>query len=135
MASYSYGKTVQTDTVTGETFWGDFDRRHAFNAAAAYRVSDRTRVAVVFRGATNVPIAGYFAARDGAVVVGGGFLGFGVFGICVNQFGRPVTTVTAAVGLARTFYSSVFAKGREISFQTDTLIQAQLAPDRKPEKR
>jgi hypothetical protein len=88
MASYSYGKTVQTDTVTGETFWGDFDRRHAFNAAAAYRVSDRTRVAVVFRGATNVPIAGYFAARDGAVVVGGGFLGFGVFGICVNQV-RP----------------------------------------------
>jgi hypothetical protein len=69
-------------------------------------------------------------------VVGGGFLGFGVFGICVNQFGRPVTTVTAAVGLARTFYSSVFAKGREISFQTDTLIQVpQLAPDRKPEKR
>jgi hypothetical protein len=65
----------------------------------------------------------------------GGFLGFGVFGICLNQFGRPVTTVTAAVGLARTLYSSVFAKGREISFQTDTLIQVELAPDRKPEKR
>jgi len=69
-ASYSYGRTIQTDTDSRETFWGDFDRRHAFNTVATYRVSDRTSVGVLFRAATNVPIAGYFAVRDGTLVVG-----------------------------------------------------------------
>jgi hypothetical protein len=58
----------------------------------------------------------------------GGFLGAGLFGIGLNQLGRPFTLATASIGLARTLYSTVFAKGREISFPIDTAIQVQLAP-------
>jgi hypothetical protein len=58
----------------------------------------------------------------------GGFLGAGLFGIGLNQLGRPFTLATASVGLARTVYSAVFARGREISFPIDTAIQVQLAP-------
>jgi hypothetical protein len=65
----------------------------------------------------------------------GGFLGFGVFGVAVNQLGRPFMVATGAVGLARTVYAAVFAKGREISFPADTSIQIQLAPGPSPVKR
>jgi hypothetical protein len=58
----------------------------------------------------------------------GGFLGAGLFGIGVNQLGRPFTLATTSFGLARTLYATVFAKGREISFPVDTAIQVQLAP-------
>jgi hypothetical protein len=58
----------------------------------------------------------------------GGFLGFGVFGIGVNSLGRYVTVATAAFGLSQTLYTTVFAKGRELSFPKDTSIQVQLAP-------
>jgi hypothetical protein len=67
----------------------------------------------------------YGGASSGAL---GGFLGLGLFGIGVNQLGRYVTVATAAIGLTRTVYSTVFAKGRDISFPIDTPIQVQLAP-------
>jgi hypothetical protein len=67
----------------------------------------------------------YGDASSGAL---GGFLGFGLFGIGVNQFGRYATVATAAFGLTRSVYSTVFAKGRDISFPIDTPIQVQLAP-------
>jgi hypothetical protein len=68
--AYSYGRTRLTDTARGETFWADFDQRHGVNASGLYRLSDRTRVSVKFRGGTNFPIPGYLAARDGGLVAG-----------------------------------------------------------------
>jgi len=68
--SYAYGRTRQTDTMTNETFWGDFDRRHAFSAVAMCRLSPRATVEVDYRASTNVPIAGYLVDRDGVLFVG-----------------------------------------------------------------
>ena len=68
--SYAYGRTRQTDTATNETFWADFDRRHAFSAVAMYRVSPPPTVEVDFRASTNVPIAGYLTDRDGMLFMG-----------------------------------------------------------------
>jgi hypothetical protein len=67
----------------------------------------------------------YGGASSSAV---GGFLGLGLFGIGVNQLGRYASVTTAALGLARTAYSTIFGKGRDISFPLDTSIQVQLAP-------
>jgi outer membrane cobalamin receptor len=68
--SYAYGKTRQTDIITGEAFWGDFDQRHAINAAGVFSLSDRTSLSLLFRGSSNTPVPGYLAARDGALFVG-----------------------------------------------------------------
>ena len=68
--SYAYGRTRQTDTVTNETFWADFDRRHAFSAVAMYRVSPAVTMEVDYRASTNVPIAGYLTDRDGMLFEG-----------------------------------------------------------------
>jgi hypothetical protein len=68
--SYAYGRTKQTDTVTQETFWADFDRRHAFSAVAVYHFSPVATMEVDFRASTNVPIAGYLTDRDGVLFVG-----------------------------------------------------------------
>lgn len=68
--SYSYAATRQTDTSTQATFWSDFDRRHAFNAAGVFRISEATSAGIVFRGASGVPVAGYFAMRDAGLFVG-----------------------------------------------------------------
>lgn len=67
----------------------------------------------------------YGGASSGAVA---GFLGLGLVGLGVNQLGRYATITTAALGLARTGYSTIFGKGRDISFPADTPIQVQLAP-------
>lgn len=68
--AYSYGKTRYTDPLRNETFWADFDQRHAINASGVYRLSDATSFAVKFRAGTNFPIPGYLAARDGGLFVG-----------------------------------------------------------------
>jgi TonB dependent receptor/CarboxypepD_reg-like domain/TonB-dependent Receptor Plug Domain len=57
---YSYADTHYTDLTTGETFVGDFDQRHTFNAYASYRVSDRTSVSARFRYGSNTPLIGYY---------------------------------------------------------------------------
>jgi hypothetical protein len=57
---YAYGTYDQRDVVNGETFDGDFDQRHAFNAYGVYRLTDRTSVAMKFRTSSNFPVRGYF---------------------------------------------------------------------------
>jgi len=64
---------------------------------------------------------------DGTSGALGGFVGLGLFGMGVNSLGRFVTVGTTAFGLTRTVYSTVFAKGTEISFPIDTSIHVQLA--------
>jgi len=43
---------------------------------------------------------------------------------------RPLGVAFGAVGAARTFYTNVFGKGRELHFAADTPIEVQLAPAR-----
>jgi hypothetical protein len=58
----------------------------------------------------------------------GGFFGFGLIGAVVGRFSRPFGVAFAAVGVARTVYASLVAKGKEVSFPANTPIQLQLAP-------
>jgi hypothetical protein len=69
------------------------------------------------------------AGGHGAV---GGFLGLGLAGAVLSQISRPVGLGLAAVGVARTFYTNILGKGREMSFPADTPIEVQLAPGPTP---
>jgi hypothetical protein len=62
--AYAYGRNRYDDRLTGESFWGDLDQRHTFNAHAFYRVSDRTSVSGKFRLGTNFPAPGYYGEID-----------------------------------------------------------------------
>jgi hypothetical protein len=64
----------------------------------------------------------------------GGFLGLSVFGVLLNQLGHGATIATSSIGLARTMYSAVFAKGRDISFPANTYIEIQVGPGRSQQK-
>jgi outer membrane cobalamin receptor len=68
--SYSYEIARQTDISTGETFWSDFDRRHALNLAGVFRIGHQTSVGLVLRTASGVPIPGYFAETNGKLFIG-----------------------------------------------------------------
>jgi hypothetical protein len=68
-AAYSYGKARYSDPVRHETFWSDFDQRHAFNLFGVYRFSNRTGVGATFRAGSNFPIPGYLTVRDGRLFV------------------------------------------------------------------
>lgn len=69
-AAYSYGKTRSHDPGRHETFWANFDQRHALTLFGLYRFSGTSGAAVTFRAGTNVPIPGYLAERDGRLFVG-----------------------------------------------------------------
>jgi hypothetical protein len=66
--AYSYGRTRYTDRERAETYWADFDQRHAVSAALAYRASERVSVAAMFRGGTGFPIRPRLDAQDGSDV-------------------------------------------------------------------
>ena len=61
MGGDSYGKTRHTDPDRHETFWADFDQRHAFNVFGVYRFSNRPSVGTTFRAGTNFPIPAYLS--------------------------------------------------------------------------
>jgi hypothetical protein len=58
--SYAYGRNHYEDQTTGETFWGDLDQRHTFNAYAFYRFSHRFSASAKLRMGSNFPIPGYY---------------------------------------------------------------------------
>jgi hypothetical protein len=68
--SYTYATAQQTDASTNETFWSDFDRRHAVNAVGVFRAGRQTTLGVIVRSASGAPIPGYFALNDGKLGVG-----------------------------------------------------------------
>lgn len=68
--AYTYATTRKADVSTQETFWGDFDRRHALNAAGVFRLARETRLGIVVRGASGVPFPGYFDVSGGRLSVG-----------------------------------------------------------------
>ena len=57
--AYSFGRTRDTDRVTGETFDGDFDQRHTLSLFGRYRLSDRMSANARWRFGSNRPIVGY----------------------------------------------------------------------------
>ena len=67
--SYSLGFNRYHDTTTGESFDGDYDHRHTFNAYALYRFTSRFSLAGKLRAATNVPAVGYWEQRGDAYFV------------------------------------------------------------------
>jgi hypothetical protein len=67
---YSYGRARYRDVERGDVFAADFDQRHAVNASGLVTLPWRTRLGLVFRGGTNVPIPGYLESRDGRLFAG-----------------------------------------------------------------
>ena len=68
--SYSLGFNRYHDRTTGESFDGDFDQRHTFNAYGLYRLTNRFSLAAKLRTGSNVPAAGYWEQRGDAFFVG-----------------------------------------------------------------
>jgi hypothetical protein len=67
--SYAYSRTRDTDTQTGEQFWGDADQRHTFNAYAAVRRSDKASFVAKLRVGSNFPITGYVTPSGAGYVL------------------------------------------------------------------
>ncbi|MBZ5556514.1 MAG: hypothetical protein LAO77_04485 [Acidobacteriia bacterium] len=75
-------------------------------------------------GDGTIKNAGHGAGSRGM----GGFIGMGLIGAAVSQITRPVGIAMGAYGAAKTMYSNVLGKGREVTFEADTPIQVRLAP-------
>jgi hypothetical protein len=63
-----------------------------------------------------------------AAVSAGGFFGLGLLGIPLSHMAPPVGLGLSIFGAAKTVYSNILAKGREVQFPAETPIQLQLAP-------
>ena len=84
-------------------------------------------------GAVNAEARTTSAAAGARGIAGrglGGLIGFGLIGAGLSQISQPLGVAFGFVGLARSVYTNVFGKGRELHFQADTPIQVQLAPGR-----
>jgi hypothetical protein len=68
--SYSLGFNRYHDRTTGESFDGDFDQRHTFNAYGLFRITNRFSVVGKLRTGSNVPAVGYWEERPSGVFVG-----------------------------------------------------------------
>jgi type IV secretory pathway VirB10-like protein len=75
-------------------------------------------------GDGSIKTAGSGAGSRGV----GGFLGTGLLGAAVSQITRPAGIALGVYGAARTIYTNVLGKGREVIFAQDTPIQVRLAP-------
>ena len=68
--AYTYGRARHMDAERGETFWADFDQRHAMAAFGMYRWPDSTTVGATLRIGTGVPIPGYLSSRGEELFIG-----------------------------------------------------------------
>jgi hypothetical protein len=77
------------------------------------------------------------AAASGNIGSGGvgGFIGFGLIGTALSMISHPAALAFGALGVARSVYSSVIAKGQEVTFAADTPIEVQLAAAPLPAQR
>src|SRR5262245_31726415 len=57
-----------------------------------------------------------------------GFVGASITGLALSSLGHPAAVTLGVLGVVRTTYSGVIARGREVVFPADTRIQVQLAP-------
>lgn len=58
--SYGYSHTRYNDTLTNESFDGDFDQRHTVNVFLEERLSYRTAMSIKVRSGSSPPVPGYF---------------------------------------------------------------------------
>jgi hypothetical protein len=65
--AYTWSHTTHEDTVTGETFDGDYDQRHTLNVFLHQRLSYRWAASAKFRYGSNVPLVGYFGGTPEAL--------------------------------------------------------------------
>jgi hypothetical protein len=65
--------------------------------------------------------------NPGATTVGG-FFGLGLLGIPLSHMAPPIGLTLSIMGASKTVYRNVVAKGREVQFPADTVMQLQLAP-------
>jgi Carboxypeptidase regulatory-like domain/TonB-dependent Receptor Plug Domain len=68
--SYSYGVNRYHDRLTGETFDGDHEQHHTFNAYGLYRLTSRLSLAGKWRFGSNTPMVGYWTTSNGNYFVG-----------------------------------------------------------------
>jgi hypothetical protein len=61
-------------------------------------------------------------------VTAGGFFGLGILGIPLSHIASPISLTLSIMGASRSVYRNVVAKGREVQFPADTVMQLQLAP-------
>jgi hypothetical protein len=57
-----------------------------------------------------------------------GVVGASITGLALSSLGHPAAVTLGVMGVVRTTYAGVIAKGREVVFPADTRIQVQLAP-------
>lgn len=57
-----------------------------------------------------------------------GFVGASLTGLALSSLGHPAAVTLGVLGVVRTTYAGVIARGREVVFPADTRIQVQLAP-------
>jgi hypothetical protein len=69
-ASYSFGETRYSDIERRESFWGDFDQRHAVTLFGHFRFSAQTSVGATFRGGSNFTIPGYLSVGPHGLAAG-----------------------------------------------------------------
>lgn len=67
--SYAYSRTRYTDESVGESYFGDADQRHTFNAYAQYRTSSNTSYGIKLRLGSNMPVPAYVEYRGDVLFV------------------------------------------------------------------
>jgi len=60
-----------------------------------------------------------------------GLVGASIAGLALSSLGHPAAVTLGVLGVVRTTYVGVIARGREVVFPADTRIQVQLAPKQK----
>lgn len=82
--------------------------------------------------AGDVPGSGAASAsgrgRGGGI---GAFIGFRVSGLVLNRLSPQVGVALTVLGVVRTVYTNILARGKDVDFPVDTPIQLQLAPARR----
>jgi hypothetical protein len=68
--AYTYGWARQTDPGRGQTFWADFDQRHAMTAFGVYRWRNSTNLGATLRIGSGAPISGYLSSRGTDLFIG-----------------------------------------------------------------
>jgi hypothetical protein len=64
----------------------------------------------------------------------GGFFGWSLMGVLLAQISHGVAVAFAVVGVVRAVYRSIVAKGRDVSFPADTMMEVQLATAAAPSR-
>jgi hypothetical protein len=71
------------------------------------------------------PETSYGGPVSGSVA---GLVGASLTGLALSSLGHPAAVTLGVLGVVRTTYAAVIARGREVVFPADTRIQVQLAP-------